>query len=394
MHTGQPSPRESTTFHPQGDLPHSLYIHIPFCRHRCGYCNFTLVAGRDYLIDRYLDALETELGWLEGSYKLSTLFFGGGTPSHLRPIHLDRLNDMVRSKFSIGDEAEITAECNPNDMDLDKANALSRLGVNRISLGVQSLNPVKLRTLERDHSPDDIKHAIEIARTFCQSVSIDLIFAAPDETLSQWKDDLDRALTLDPDHLSTYELTYEKGTQFWNRKSHGQFNEINEDSRAEMYLHTIDRLADCGWTQYEISSFSKPKHRCRHNLTYWKGDPYFAFGPGASRFIDGIRETNHQSTMQYLKLVESAQSPVADFEQLDTKSAAKERLAIGLRVIEGVHEGDFKRRTGHSVVSVLGDLVNQLLKYELIQHQDQIWKLTAKGVLLCDWISAEIVRVH
>jgi len=391
MNTGRTSPSESTTFRPDGQWPRSLYLHVPFCRHRCGYCNFTLVAGRDYLIERYLDALETELGWLNRTYELDTLFFGGGTPSHLSSPHLDRLNSIVRSRFSLGQNAEITAECNPNDLDLEKGESLARLGVNRISLGVQSLNPSKLKRLERDHTQSDIQNAVEVARSFCQSVSIDLMFAAPEETLSQWQEDLQQALALEPDHISTYELTYEKGTKFWNRKSHGMLTEADEELRAEMYLHTIKQLDESERQQYEVSSFAKAGHRCRHNLAYWTGEPYFAFGPGASRFVNGIRETNHQSTMQYLKLVESAQSPVAEFEQLDAISSARERLAIGLRMIDGVNEADFIRRTGHSVESILGELLSQLLENNLIVCNDPTWKLTSKGILICDWISGEII---
>lgn len=385
--------KDGATFRPQHHPPRSVYIHIPFCRHRCGYCNFTLVAGRDYLIDRFLNALETEVNWIDQVYEIDTLFLGGGTPSHLSESQLNRLRRIIEQRFTLSSRGEVTAECNPNDLSESRAEALAALGVNRISLGVQSLNPAKLIRLERDHSPAEVRRAIEIARDFAASVSVDLIFAAPEESLIQWQEDLQQMIALAPDHLSTYELTYEKGTRFWNRLAHGDLVNAEEDLRAEMYLFAIESLREAGMEQYEISSFARPGNRCRHNLGYWLGDPYFAFGPGAARFVDGVRETNHQSTMRYLRLIESNQSPVADREQLDARSAAQERLAIGLRMTRGLNAQDFKQRTGFQISEVLGKLKVSLLENGLVVHSkaDGNWRLTRRGALICDWIAAEIV---
>ena len=378
-------------FAPEFPKPRSLYLHVPFCRHRCGYCNFSLVAGRDHLVERYLDAIAIEIGAIDQTYELDTIFLGGGTPSHLTARQLKRLGSIIASRFKLANDAEVTAECNPNDLNEPKAGALAKFGVNRISLGVQSLNPSKLKQLERDHSPVDVERAVSIAHSFCQSVSLDLIFAAPNEGLNDWRSDLSEALALNPDHVSTYELTFEKGTQFWNRLSKGQLSESGEELRAEMYVHTIETLAANGLEQYEVSSFSKSGHQCRHNLAYWKGDPYFAFGPGASRFIGGVRSTNHQSTMNYLKRIESGQTPIADQEKLEGLSAAKERLAIGLRMTEGVMEDDFQRRTGFSVAEILSDFSKQLQENKMLIKNQNNWRLTRKGILICDWISSQIV---
>eukprot|EP01047_Picozoa_sp_COSAG01_P025309 COSAG01_NODE_1593_length_9789_cov_568.526193_6_plen_412_part_00 len=382
----------NSTFRPKLSQPKSVYIHIPFCRHRCGYCNFTLVAGRDYLIDRFLDALEIEISWLDQHYSLETLFLGGGTPSHLNPRQLGRLAKIINSRFTYLAKAEITAECNPNDLDRDRLHALKALRVNRISLGVQSLNQEKLKRLERDHCETDVRRAIAAAKNLGFDVSIDMIFAAPQETLAQWQTDLDRAISLEPDHLSTYELTYEKGTQFWNRLNHGTISEAGEDLRAEMYSHAINRLRKVGMHQYEVSSFAQTDKVCRHNLAYWQGDPFFAFGPGAARFVDGIRETNHRSTTQYLNLVHSGKSPVADREHLPPEPAARERLAIGLRMIEGVDETQFYERTGYSVRTLLQDLERKFIDNDLLKYEDRNFRLTQRGIMLCDWIAAEIVN--
>ena len=382
----------SSTFRPQFSHPKSVYIHIPFCRHRCGYCNFTLVAGRDYLIDRFLDALEIEINWLERDYLLETLFLGGGTPSHLSPKQLARLSKIISHRFTYLSDAEITAECNPNDLDRDRLHALKDLGVTRISLGVQSLNPKKLKRLERDHCENDVRLAITEARNMGFDVSIDLIFAAPQETLDQWQTDLNQAISYEPDHLSTYELTYEKGTQFWNRLNHGAISEASEDLRAEMYSYAIERLRQIGMQQYEVSSFARIDKACRHNLAYWQGDPFFAFGPGAARFVDGVRETNHRSTMRYLNLVHSGKCPVAEREHLSPEPAARERLAIGLRMIDGVDETQFYERTGYSIETILSGLEQKLVDNHLLRRDGKNYLLTERGVMLCDWIAAEIVN--
>lgn len=379
------------TFQPKLAKPRSVYVHIPFCRHRCGYCNFSLVAGRDHLIDRFLRALEIEIRWIDQRYEIETLFLGGGTPSHLSPAQLARLGEIIGSRFTLTANAEITAECNPNDVNPARMLALTELGVNRVSLGAQSLNPSKLRRLERDHTEDDIRKAIETARDYSAVVSLDLIFAAPGETLTDWQQDLEQAILLNSDHLSTYELTYEKGTRFWNDLNCGKQRQTDEDLRAEMYTFTIDVLHSNEMHQYEVSSFAKTGRQCRHNVAYWTGDPYFAFGPGAARFIDGIRESNHQSTMHYLKRVESGQRPVAERERLGIEEAARERLAIGLRRIVGVADSDFEFRTGTSVKSVLGHLESELVELGLLIHENAVWRLSRNGILVCDWIAGRIV---
>jgi len=381
----------SQTFAPQQQSPRSVYIHVPFCRHRCGYCNFSVVADRDYLIQRFLAAIETEIQWLGRSYEIDTLFLGGGTPSHLPPDDFERLFKIVRSQFDFTTDAEITVECNPSDITKDRVALFRRSGVNRISLGVQSFNESKLKRLQRDHTPQTVADAVDEIRRRIDNVSMDLIFAAPDETLTDWHTDLDAALLLEPNHLSTYELTFEKGTQFWNRLSKGDLRQSDEDLCAAMYEYTLDRIAEAGLSQYEVSSFSEAGFRCRHNLRYWSGDPYFAFGPGASRFVDGMRETNHGSTMYYLKRIEMNQSPVAEFERLDRRAAAAERLAIGLRQNDGVNNANFFKSTGFTADELLGEFRTTMLENRLATDQGGVLRLTRGGMMVCDRVSVEIL---
>ena len=382
----------SPTFRPRISRPRAVYIHIPFCRHRCGYCNFTLVAGRDYLVDRFLDALAIEIGWLDDSYEVDTVFYGGGTPSHLSAQNMKRLNSIVRSRFSMAESCEVTAECNPSDLTETCATALAECGVNRVSLGVQSLNATKLKILERDHTYDVVNQAVSNARSFAKSVSLDLIFAAPHETLDQWKSDLDDAIAFAPDHFSTYELTYEKGARFWARHERHELISADEDVRCQMYEHTIDTLAKHGYQQYEISSFAKKHHECRHNNVYWSGVPYFAFGPGASRYVDGIRQTNHQSTTRYIQLIEASQSPIAQSERLSPEESARELLSIALRRLEGVSLEWFETQTGYKATELLSNFRSSLETANLIHVDDTSIRLTRNGILVCDRIASEILN--
>ena len=372
--------------------PRSAYIHIPFCRHRCGYCNFSLISGRDHLVERFLNVLEIEIRKLPESYELDTLFFGGGTPSHLPPNQLHRLAKIVADRFRLANDAEISAECNPSDVNHEKLDALLELGVNRISLGVQSLNAEKLKRLERDHSPAKVAQAVELAKSKVGSVSMDLIFAAPQETYQQWQTDLSDALALQPDHLSTYELTYEKGTQFWNRLQRGGLAIADEDLRADMYEHSIQQLKQAGWEHYELSSFSAVGHQCSHNQSYWNGNDYFAFGPGASRFIDGIRSTNHQSTLTYMKRLEAGQNPTEQTEQLTGVAAARERLVVGMRLLQGVNVAQLEAATGVAFETILPrSTLEPLVSENLVEISAGVCRLTRRGVMVSDGVAAAIL---
>jgi oxygen-independent coproporphyrinogen-3 oxidase len=380
------------TYRPKREPPRSAYVHIPFCRHRCGYCHFAVITHRNDLVPRYLNALQTELGWLDRAYELDTLFLGGGTPSYLDARQLEQIFKILLSRFSLTRVAETTVECNPTDLTADRCRAMADAGVNRISLGAQSLSDPKLLRLDRQHSADDVRQAVRAAKRFASSVSLDLIFAAPGESLAEWADDVERALELQPDHVSAYELTFEKGTLFWNKRFHGNLAETGEDLCAAMYCHAIDRLEQAGLQQYEVSSFARSNRRCRHNEIYWTGNSYFGFGPGAARLIDGRRETNHSSTTEYLKRVESGRSPVFFSEKLSAPEASAERLILGLRRTDGVDEVVFRQQTGQNPETILGRLTPLLLKNNLLVRDGGIWRLTRHGMMVSDEIASKILE--
>lgn len=371
--------------------PRSVYVHIPFCRHRCGYCNFSLVADRDHLIDPFLDALESETNLVSQSHEIDTLFFGGGTPSHLSAKQLGRLGEIIQSKFSFADGAEVSAECNPSDISESLLNSLCSIGVNRISLGVQSFNADKLKVLQRDHNSDIAKRAFNLAMEKTGNVSLDLIFAAPNETHSQWETDLETALTLQPSHLSTYELTWEKGTTFWNRKSRGELDSSSEDLRVEMYQTAIDRCNSAGLGQYEVSSFAAPRKRCQHNLQYWLCNPWFAFGPSAASFTNGVRKTNHRSPATWMKRIVAGESAVGETEELSARERAIERLIFGLRMVDGIEVQAFESAVGATLESLTGETIEGLVDRRLLEKTGSHLRLTAEGRMVADSVSVELL---
>lgn len=364
--------------------PRSAYIHVPFCRHRCGYCNFTLVAGRDDLIATYLEALAKELSWLKEPHEVDTLFFGGGTPTHLPMQELAQLFDLAKRWFPLAPGYELSVEANPIDLDEGRCEVLRQAGVTRVSLGVQSFRSEKLQSLERDHRQPEILAAYNNARKFAQSVSLDLIFAVPGETLEQWRQDLETAISLQPDHISTYGLTFERGTSFWGRLNRGELSRTEEETEGQMYELAIDLLAAAGYEHYEVSNFARPGHRCRHNEAYWTGRPYFAAGPGAARYIAGRREMNHRSTTTYIQLVLAGQSPVAESEELAPEARARERLVFALRRLEGISQAEFEKETGYSVAQLVETPLHKFIAQGLFAKTDDNLRLTRRGLLVSD----------
>lgn len=372
--------------------PRAAYVHVPFCRHRCGYCNFTLVAGRDDFIERYLEALERELAGLERPRPVETLFIGGGTPTHLAPPALERLLASVNRWFPLADGAEFSVEANPCDISEEKVAVLRQAGVTRLSLGAQSFQDRKLALLERDHRAEQIEAAVRLARDGFASVALDLIFGVPGETIDQWRLDLERAIELYVDHVSTYGLTFERGTRFWSQRLKGALVELDDEMWRSMYALAIDRLAAAGFEHYEVSNFARSGRRCRHNEVYWAGEQYFAAGPGAARHVAGRREVNHRSTTTYIARVLAGQSPVAESETLSAEDRARERLVIGLRRIEGVDVGRFADQTGFDIHALAGRELQRHLELRTLElHGDRL-RLTREGLFVSDAIWPDFLR--
>lgn len=395
--------------HESHSLPRAAYVHVPFCRHRCGYCNFTLVAGRHDLVADYLRAIAMEVTGSVGiahqdlnavpmvgnadptPHEVDTLYFGGGTPTYLKPEQLQRLAESVMIWHPPAAGYEFTVEANPADIGPATIETLCALGVTRLSLGGQSFHADKLRLLERDHQAGDIGRAVGLAQRKHIQVALDLIFATPGETLDGWAADLEAALALEPDHVSTYGLTIERGTAFWARRLRGELAEVDEGLQRDMYALARDRLTAAGYEQYEVSNFARPGCRSRHNQVYWSGDGYFAYGPGAASYIRGVRSMNHRSTTTYLKRVLAGHSPVADREELPPEARARELLVFGLRRIEGVSRRRFREQTGIEIDELAAAPLRKFVDGGLLADDGEQIRLTHDGLFVSDAIWPEML---
>lgn len=373
--------------------PKSAYFHVPFCAHRCGYCDFTLIAGRDDLFGDFLTALEREINQTKvpPQTQLDTLFFGGGTPTHLPPRELQRLFDIVDATFKSAPDAEISVEANPLDLTDTKIDILLERGVNRVSLGVQSFSPAALALLERSHSPAEIEDVATRLKSKLANISFDLIFGVPGQSLEDWRATLQRAIDLNPTHISTYGLTFEHGTAFWTRRERGQLASVDEELERDQYALAMEMMETAGFAQYEISSFAKPGFECRHNHIYWAGKEYWAFGPGAARYIGGQRETNIRSVLGWLARIERGEPPVADTEHLDELHRARELIYLGLRRNTGINREEFHQQTGHDLDTICGEALQQQINLGTITDDGQRVHLTREGRFIADRVVMEFL---
>ncbi|QDT71983.1 radical SAM family heme chaperone HemW [Lacipirellula limnantheis] len=371
--------------------PRSAYIHVPFCKFRCGYCDFAIVADRDDLVGTYLQTLATELSWLGAPREVDTLYFGGGTPSHLDPASLTALCEIAKRWHPLAQGYEWTVEANPESLTADRVAVLSAQGATRLSLGVQSLDDAKLRALERNHSRHDVVRAMDLARAAEMQVSVDLMFAAPGETLEQWRRDLAAAIELRPDHISTYGLTWEPGAAFTARRDKGLLRPLDEELERAMYSQAIERLTDAGFEHYEVSNFALAGRRSRHNEVYWAGSEYFAAGPGAARYVDGVRSTNHRSTTTYLKRVQTGVSAIFEQEELAPEQRARELLVLGLRRLEGVQRSTFAMKSGFEMDQLAGRAIGKFVELGLLSDDGSRVKLTREGLFVSDALWPELL---
>jgi oxygen-independent coproporphyrinogen-3 oxidase len=374
--------------------PRTAYIHVPFCAHHCGYCDFAVAAGQDDLIELYLDALGMELTALGAPRSVETLFIGGGTPTHLNAKQLRRLLESIARWLAFEGNPEYSVESTPESLDAEKVAHLAEFGVTRVSIGVQSFQPDLLSALDRRHSPDHIPAAIDAVRKRIPALSLDLIFAAPGSTLATWSADIEAALAFEPNHISTYGLTYEKGTPLWKERQGGAVKAVPEESELAMYEFAMDRLAAAGFEHYEISNFARPGQRCRHNERYWANEAYFGFGVGAARYVHGVRELNVRDTKLYVRRMLAGESPVFQSEQLGPCDRAFETIGTQLRRTDGIDRDRFELQTGLSLDDLVGAPLAKLIGLGLLSDDGQCIRLTRRGKCVADAIIEELMKAN
>jgi oxygen-independent coproporphyrinogen III oxidase len=384
---------QKSVIEPPWRWPRAAYVHIPFCAHKCGYCDFASLAGVDHLADRYLAALEREIStFLSEPQEVDTIFVGGGTPTRLAATQLAALCTFIKKWFILSDDGEWTVEANPGTIDREKADVLAEAGVDRISLGAQSFQPALLAVLEREHGRAEVESALEVVRPRFARWSLDLIFGVPGSSEEQWRDDLETALALGPSHLSCYGLVFEKGTPLWNRQQSGLVQPLCEELERVMYETTIDRLLGAGLPMYEISNFARPGEESRHNLVYWANDAYFGFGVGAARYLRGVRSTNTRDLAAYLRRVEAGECATGPHEELSPEERARETAMLMLRrTSAGIERDDFELRTGFELDLLCGSVIERFEAQGYLEDNGRRVRLTPQGVFVADRVFCELV---
>jgi oxygen-independent coproporphyrinogen-3 oxidase len=364
---------------------------VPFCAHHCGYCDFAVTAGQDQLMALYLEALGLELATLGEPHPMDTLFIGGGTPTYLALPLLERLLTEIRRWLPLRPNGEWSIESTPESLDREKVALLAGHGVTRVSIGAQSFHPHLLKNLERIHNPEDVPRAVECVRERIAQVSLDLIFGVPGQTLDEWDRDLRRALALQPEHIATYGLTFEKGTPLWKQRQRGQVQSLSEDAELEMYCQAMDVLTAAGFEHYEISNFARPGRRCRHNQVYWANHAYHGFGVGAARYVRGRREMNTRDTQSYIRRVLAGEKPLLQAEELAPEERARETLALQLRRADGIQRTDFQQQTGFDLDALAGEKLRYHAELGLLVDDGQCVRLTRSGKCVADALMAELL---
>jgi len=362
----------------------ALYAHLPFCRSRCHYCSFVSFAGREADIPAYVSALEEELTQRARGERLSSIFLGGGTPSLLSVDQLAHILVMVRTLFRVEKAAEISLEANPGTVDECYLDAVRQLGINRLSLGIQSLDDGILSCLGRTHTAHQARQAVQFARNSgFTNLSLDLIYGIPGQSLTGWQNTIEEAVVLDPEHLSLYPLSLEEDVMLSKAIRRGELPAVDPDCTAEQYEVAEDYLASEGYCHYEISNWARDGAECRHNMAYWRCTPYLGVGVAAHSYIGGRRQANTHDLDAYLHMFQSGElyRPETD-EEITPELHLWEAIAMGLRLNQGIEFADIRDRTGVDLVSRYGQEIDELLHLGLLETDGQGLRLTRRGRLL------------
>lgn len=374
-----------------------IYIHIPFCRSRCSYCDFATGAYDGPLAERYVRAVAAEIAAFDHApqvlREVDTIYFGGGTPSLLSPIQVARILEAADARFRVTAEAEITMEMNPGALTLETLREYRGLGVNRASFGAQTFDDRELRRLGRAHTADDVRQTIRALREAgFDNVSFDLIAGLPAQTLDGWSRNLDEALALGPEHLSFYLLEVHEGTPLADQIRSGRQPLPDDDLAAEMYRLMLDRSNAAGYEHYEISNLCLPGFESRHNSKYWLAEPVYGFGCSAHSY-DGqrMRWANERDAARYVELIEAGRAPVVETTELDDREAAAEAVFLGLRLMRGISLDEHRARFGEDLREKHAHDLARLSDAGLIALDHDLMKLTRSGALLSNEVFATFV---
>ncbi|MDA0815497.1 MAG: radical SAM family heme chaperone HemW [Chloroflexi bacterium] len=392
----------------EGKTSLALYLHIPFCTSKCGYCDFNSYEGLDHVVPHYTPALVREMElWAPAAknFRVETIFFGGGTPSLTSIDDMTILSERLHDLFDISPDVEWTLEANPTELTREHLEGLRGIGVNRLSMGVQSMHPDELELLERQHSPERVVQAVQDARAAgFDNMNLDLIFGLIGQPVDRWQATLEQVLAFQPEHLSCYALTVEPGTALYYRVQKGQLPEPDPDIAADQYEWTRSRLDRAGYQQYEISNWAKPDRECRHNLVYWRADPYLGMGAGAHSFFVGRRLANIDSPTRYVETVNESYEErqrsdsgraelrqIAGGERPDDETLRADAMILGLRLIEGVEIEAFRARFGVTPDEAFPYAIQRHERLGLIEQTNGRIRLTERGLLLANEVFVDLL---
>lgn len=371
-----------------------IYIHIPFCKSRCIYCGFystTLLDLRKKYINAVCREMELRKNYIREPF--STIYLGGGTPSLLDEAELTKLFLYIYNVYDVDRNAEITMECNPDDITPEFTNMLSRLSINRVSMGAQTFADSRLRLLHRRHNSDEVKHAVKLLREAgIKNISIDLMFGFPDESLSQWKEDISAALALNVEHISAYSLMYEEDTPLWKMLDTGKVKEIDEELSLTMFKELVCQLTDAGYEHYEISNFARPGYRSRHNSSYWHQVPYIGLGAAAHSFDLNSRQWNVADLKLYIEEINNGIIPM-EREELDNDTTFNDIITTALRTSDGINLNALETRLGKRYRNTLISAAGKHLEQGLLEIRHDRLRLTAEGIFISDMVMSDLMIV-
>lgn len=379
-----------------------LYVHIPFCKKKCRYCDFLSFAGEEWTQETYTQALIREIGAWRGkeNKKVSSVFVGGGTPSILSVRRIEEIFEALRESFFLAEDAEITIECNPGTLEKEKLEVYKCLGVNRLSLGLQSAKNEELKLLGRIHTWETFLESFQMARKAgFENLNVDLISALPGQTVESWRETLEKTIALSPEHISAYSLIIEEGTPFYQeyeedakiREAGGDPQFLpSEDAERQMYEDTEKILGNAGYSRYEISNYAKPGMACQHNMGYWQRKEYIGLGLGASSLYREGRWRNLENLLEYCNRKQDMPER-KDLQKLSRKDQMEETMFLGLRLMEGVEEEAFFREFGCTCREVYGEVLDRLEDQGLLKEENGRIFLTSHGIDISNYCMAEFL---
>lgn len=374
---------------------YGLYIHVPFCLRKCSYCAFYSVALDDEgpLLAGYLQALDRELALLPSGFAPATIYLGGGTPTALPEASLKKLLGIIKKRISTNSVVEWSCEANPRTLNEGKISLLASAGVNRFSLGIQSFASRDLELLGRLHSADEARQAFQLIREYgCRNISIDLIYGLPGMTIKDLQYNIDQAIALGPEHISAYGLSLEEGTPLTQAVAAGTTKAIPSDNSCARQYHLLRRLLiSAGYEHYEISNFARHGYACQHNLLYWQGGDYCGCGPGAHSHWHGERYANKADLPKYIAALKQDQSPREFSERLEPKDKARELLVMGLRLISGIEESEYRKKTGYSWDDLCGPAIKKLRELKLLKISQQRLQLATQALFISNYVFRELI---